>query len=196
MFEALSHARASVVALCLAVAACSTPSMTTDPLPAMTFVHRPTIGLNVANLEVNSAYTSPGRAPNVEQRFPVPPEEALKRWARDRLRALGNSGAARFTVLTAAVTQEPLPKTKGFLGAFAIEPGSRYTITIEAQLEVTQGGQRGLASARISKAQTMDQGVTDEERDRFWYELTKTTMDAFDEQMERAIRQHLNPWVL
>ncbi len=196
MLKPLAHARASIVALGLAVAACSAPSMTTDPLPDMTFVHRPTIGLNVVTLDVNSAYTSPDRPPNVEQRFPVPPERALKRWARDRLRALGTAGAARFTVLTAAVTEEPLPKTKGFLGAFAIEPGARYTITVEAQLEIIQDSQRAVASARISKAQTLDQGATGEERDRFWYDLTKTTMDAFDEQMERAIRQHLNPWVL
>lgn len=99
-------------------------------------------------------------------------------------------------MLTAAVTEEPLPKTKGFLGAFAIEPGSRYTVTIEAQLEVNEGGQRAVASARVSRAQSMDQGASDEERERFWYDLTKSTMDVFDEQMERAIRQHLNPWVL
>lgn len=196
MLQAMNRARVSIVALGLVVAACSTPSMTTDPLPEMTFVHRPTIGLNVASLDVGSAYTSPDGAPNVEQKFPVPPEAALKRWAHDRLRALGNAGAARFTVLTAAVTEEPLPKTKGFLGAFAIEPGTRYIITVEAQLEIIQDSQRGVASARISKAQTMDQGASAEERDRFWYDLTRSTMDSFDEQMERAIRQHLNPWVL
>lgn len=196
MFKTLTHARAPIAALALAATACSTPSMTTDPLPELTFVHRPTIGLNVATLDIDSAYTSPAGPPNVEQRFPVPPEEALKRWARDRLRALGTAGTSRFTVLTAAVTEEPLPKTKGFLGAFAIEPGSRYTVTIEAQLEVNEGGQRAVASARVSRAQSMDQGASAEERERFWYDLTKSTMDVFDEQMERAIRQHINPWVL
>jgi hypothetical protein len=180
----------------LALVACST--MQTEPVPELTFVHQSPIGLNVASLDITSAYRAPMQPPHVEDKLPVPPEEALKRWARERLRALGSSGTARFTVLTAAVTEEQLPKTKGFLGAFEIEPGARYTATVEAQLEIfdAEGKRLGLTSARTTRARILEQGWTREERERFWYDLTKAVMDDFNEQMERSIRQYLNPWVL
>jgi hypothetical protein len=179
----------------LALAACS--SLKTQPIPDITFAHEPPIGLNVRTLEVTSVYNSPRSAPNVEYKFQTPPEVVLKRWANERLRALGNSNRARFTVVNAAVTEQPLPKATGFLGTFQTEPGAKYTMTVEATLEVLDetDSRRSLASARVTRSRDLAEGVTAEERQLFWHELTKTVMDSFDKEMERSTLQYLGEWV-
>jgi|APTNR8051073442_1049403.scaffolds.fasta_scaffold04193_7 hypothetical protein len=177
------------------VVACS--SMTTQPVPELTFAHIPPIGLDVRAIEVTSAFQSSNAPPNVEYRFRTPPEVALKRWANERLRALGTMNRARFTVLNAAVTEEPLPRTTGFFGAFKTEPEARYTITVEAQLEILdeRDMRLGLSSARVTRSRTMMEGLTPDDKQLFWFELTRDTMDSFDTEMERSIRQFLKQWV-
>lgn len=185
----------AVFAALLGLAGCT---KTLTQQPEVTFAHLPPISLNVRSIETASAYQNSETPPNVEARIQTPPSEVLKRWASERLRAVGGSGIARFTVLNAPVTAEPLPKKTGFVGAFSIEPGNRYTITVEAQLEILdEGGQRlAVTSARVTQSGTLDEGVTPEERQAFWYRLTKSAMDAFNDQMERAIYQYLREWTV
>jgi hypothetical protein len=42
----------------------------------------------------------------------------------------------------------------------------------------------------------MEEGLTTDEKQLFWAELTKLAMDSFDTEMERAIQQYLSEWVL
>lgn len=186
---------AIVVVLGLAAAACTT--WKTQPIPDLTFAHNPPIGLSVRAIEVTSAYQSPNAPPNVEFRFRTPPEVALKRWANERLRALGTVNRARFVVTNAAVTEEPLARTMGFAGAFRTEPEARFTITVEARLEILDESdvRLGLSSARVTRSRTMIEGLTPDEKQVFWHELTRDAMDSFDTEMERSIRQFLKDWV-
>jgi hypothetical protein len=178
------------------LAACSTEK--TQPLPELTFAHQPLLKLNVASLEVVSRYKAPMKPPHVEHRLPTPPEPALKRWAEERLRATGRSESARYTVINAAVTEEPLPKTSGFVGAFKNEPSERYTATVEAQLEIfnADGRRVQLVSARATRSRSLMEGAKPQERDRMWFDLIDALMKDFDKEMERAIRQYAGPWLL
>jgi hypothetical protein len=195
------RARAAVLALAAvavtgAIAGCS--SLQTKPVPEITYAHESPITLGVREIAIDSAYASPGEPPHQEQQFETTPEAVLKRWAQERLRAAGVANTARFTVLNAPVTVEPLPKTKGFLGAFRIEPEKKYTITLEGQLEILDDtGQRlRLASARVTRSRQLEEGATPEQRQVFEAELTQSAMDTFNAEMERSIQQYLAPWVL
>jgi hypothetical protein len=184
------------MAMAAAVVACA--SMRTQPIPEITFAHLPPITLNVSAIDVQSLYQSPRVAPHVEHQFPVTPEQALRRWAQDRLRAGGGTGQARFLVTNAAVTEEPLPRTTGFIGAFKTEPDTRYTATIEATLEIidTNGRRIAAATTRATRTKAVDEGVAPAERALIWRDFTDTLMRDFDGEMVRTIRSHLSEWVM
>ncbi len=178
------------------LAACSSEQQ--RPLPELTFVHQPPIRLNVASLDVVSTYKAPGKPPHVEHLFRTSPEEALKRWAEARLRPLGRAESARYTVINAAVTEEPLAKTEGIAGAFKKEPSERYTATVEAQLEILNADGRLIqaASARATRSRSLTEGAEPAERERLWFDLLDSLMKDFDKEMEKAIRLYLDPWLL
>ncbi len=180
----------------LLLAACA--AYQTKPRPEITYAHKSPISLNVRSLVVQSSYQAPGQPPNVEHRFATPPATIVERWGHERLRTIGTSGTALFTVLSAPVTAQPLPVTKGFIGAFRIESEEKLTITLEAQLEILDesGNRVRLASTRVTKSREMEEGLTADEKQLFWAELTKLAMDSFDTEMERAIQQYLSEWVL
>lgn len=190
---ALAFARPLLVAL--VVAGCI---QTTHPLPEITFAHAPVIALNVARLDIQSNYQSPGAAPNVEHLFPTRIDEAMRRWAQQRLRAMGSTGSVRFTVVNAAATEEVLPVKSGFVGAFTTEFDRRYTATAEATIEILDDGGALLSgvNVRVTRSRDFHEGATLEERNLFWQELTKAVMEEFDAQAERAIRRTMNAYVL
>jgi hypothetical protein len=190
--------RAAAPALMLVVlAACAAPVEPVETPDAMRFTEKPPIGLSVARVEIETMDTGERVDHEVLAKFAVPPEEAMRQWARDRLQAGGGTGVGRFTILTAAVEEEKQQPAKGAVGWVSPAPGGRYTITVEGRLEIlAEGGQRGMTAAKVARAKTLEPGLTAGERTRALYDLTLATMTAFDEQMERAIRRHLNPWVL
>jgi hypothetical protein len=187
----------AVVVLIGFACACAGPGEQTEPPTQMSFADRPPIRLNVDRLVVESNEAVPRPQPDIASDFPVPPEAAMEQWAKDRLRAQGHGGVARFRVLTASVSEDRLPRRKGFVGLFGAPPGARDTVTVEGRLEiVAEDGSSAMASAKVVRASTLEGDATRAERQRFRYDLVASTMDAFDGEMERAIRKHLNPWVL
>ena len=51
----------------------------------------------------------------------------------------GAQNIARFTILNAPLTAEPLRKSSGVAGTLKSEPEQRWTVTVEAQLEILDG---------------------------------------------------------
>jgi hypothetical protein len=178
------------------LAACAAPVEPVETPSEMRFTEKPPVALNVARIDIEKPDTGERVDHEVLAKFAVPPDEAMRQWARDRLQAQGGSGAGRFTILTANVEEEKQPRPKGAVGILGPAPGARYTITVEGRLEVLSGGgERAMTAAKVGRAKTIEGGLTPDERARALYDLTLATMTAFDEQMERAIRRHLNPWV-
>ena len=169
----------------------------TQPIPDLTFVHSSPILLNVREAQIDSRYHSPGVLPNIEQTVTPTPEAALIKWAQQRLRAVGGENVARFTILNAPLTAEPLAKTRGLAGAFTTEPDQRWTVTVEAQLEILDeaGARLDGYTAKVTRARDIESGLTYEQRSRFWYDLISATMAEFDTQMESGLRQHAARWM-
>jgi hypothetical protein len=177
--------------------ACQTPAPE-QKFPDLTYVHLGALNLNVAALDVVSDYRAPLKKPNVEHLFPTPPEKALERWARDRLKAGGNRGSARFIITQAAVTETSLKLKTGLTGAFTTDQAERYDAVIEATLEIygPDGIRKAFASARVIRSRTVPEGISLNDREKMWFSLTEALMRNFNTEMENNIRSNLGGHLL
>ena len=191
-----SRRRFLLVFIALAMAACT--SQQSQPSPQLRLSQLTPIKLNVGTVEVATRYRAPMTPPNVDHRFPVPPELALQRWAQARLKAVGSADTAKFIVIEASVTEEALPTTTGLMGAIKVEPSTRYTATAKGVLEILNSDGRRVGGARttVSRTRTINEGATAEERDAIWFDLTETLISDFDATMDNAIRQHMGGWMM
>ncbi|MCH7935984.1 MAG: hypothetical protein IH994_02695 [Proteobacteria bacterium] len=181
--------------LVLGLAACETP-VPEQSLPELTFAHLKPIKLNVATIEVVSHYKQPLKPPNVEHLFPTPPLRALRRWAGDRLKAVGKSGSARLIIKKASAVETVLKKKTGFTATFTKQQSQRYDLSVEATLEIFADGRpRGRASAHATRFSTVREDASINTRQRLWFDLTEALVRDFDVEMENNIRRHLGAWI-
>jgi hypothetical protein len=190
----LGSLRHLLVALLLTIplAACETP----PPRPSFAdirFTQQPPIRLAVSAVEVKSDFMPSFQPPHVEHLYPVPPARAMENWARDRLVAAGGDARARFVIEDASVTEAELKKKEeGITGAFTKEPAQRYDAVVQATLEILDA--RGLAvrtaTVKASRSQTVLEGITPNDREKAWYNMTKELMADFDHQMSAEISGH------
>lgn len=173
----------------LILAACQAPP-TRPTFPDLHFTGAPPLRLDVATIEVRQDYREPFQAPHVEQLFPVAPGHAAQNWAHDRLLAAGRSNRAVFVVRTASAIETPLPKSEGVKGAFTTEPTQRYDLRLEATLQIIdpQGVAVRTANAQAVRSQSLLEGITPNEREQAWYDMTKALMADFDRQMSGEIQ--------
>jgi hypothetical protein len=183
----------------LTIAACATPTPQNARFAELTYGHLGRLRLDVATIEVRSAYQPTLSPPSVEHLFPIAPEHVMRRWAADRLAATGAPGRrAVFTIRDARVTETKLARTQGIAGAFTRDQTERYDMTLEATLEI--GGDRpelgrGAITAKSSRARTVSEGITVNERERIWYELLEAAMNDLNAELERQIREKLGLFV-
>lgn len=187
---------ASLIGL-VVVAACQLGVEPPQTFPDISFADRSPLVLDVADIRVVSVFQPSDQPPRVEQRFPVPPERALKRWAADRLRAGGTTGSARFTITDAAVVETRLDRQGGWTGLVTDQQAERYDADAVATLEVfdDHGNRLAAVETRAQRARSVAESATRDERERTWFTMTETLMAEFDREMERAVRQHLGGWL-
>ncbi len=167
--------------------------------PEITFTHKPPLTLLVQRIEVVETYRSPKTPPHVEHRFPTTPAQGLRRWVQDRLRAEGSGVAvARFEILDAGVTETKLARAGGIPGVFKDEQSERYDAAAEAVLRINESdrGGGGEVKVRVSRARSIAESATANERDKFWFQLTEQLLAQFDQDMEAVIRAELAPFVV
>lgn len=174
------------------LAGCNTPPSRYE-FPELTYAHLPPIRLDVAVVDVVDSYHPPMMEPNVEHLFPVPPARAMERWARDRLVAAGNNGAALFTILRADVIEVPLERTTGIKGVFTVDQSYRYDASLEIRLDAenTSGLRRGTITAQARRSQTVAEDMTLNERERLWFEMTELLMRDIGAEIEKNIDKYL-----
>jgi hypothetical protein len=133
----------------------------------------PPIQLNVASIAVEQRFIPSGVTPDVTAQDPVPPIEALKAMANDRLQAFGTSNKAVFAILDASLTREK----DVVLGSIAVS----LTVADDS------GSQLGYAEARVKGRHTgriKDLGSV-------LYEMTKAMMSDMNIEFEYQIRRNL-----
>ena len=186
-----------ILSLSFLLAACETPAPA-QKYPDLTYVHLGALNLNVAALDVVSDYRAPLSKPNVEHLFPAKPDQALRRWARDRLKPGGERGSARFVITQASVSETSLKLKTGITGAFTTDQAERYDALIEATLEILGPGgvRRGFASARVVRSRTVPEDISLNDREKMWFSLIEALMKDFNTEMENNIRSNLGGHLL
>jgi len=175
-----------------ALTACESPPPR-PTFPDIRFTGEPPIRLAVGAIDVQSSFKPTFQAPHVEHLFPVPPARAMENWAHDRLVAGGGSARARFVIEDASVVEVELKKKdEGITSAFTKEPAERYDATVAARLQIVDD--HGLpvrtVSVKASRSQSVLEGITPNDREQTWYDMTKALMADFDQQMSREISGH------
>jgi hypothetical protein len=151
------------------------------------------IRLAVGGIDIRDDYKPSFQRPHVEHLFPIPPAHALENWAHDRLVAAGGNARAVFIISDASVTETELKKKEeGITGAFTKEPAQRYDATVEVTLSIVD--ERGVrvrtVNVKAFRSQTVLEGITPNEREQAWYDMTKMLMSDFDRQMSGEISAH------
>jgi hypothetical protein len=159
----------------LALAACGGDDEPVfDPLR---YNYLPPIQLNVATIAIEQRFVPTGVPPDVSNQDPVPPAEALKAMANDRLQAFGTANKAVFAILDASLTRD----ADVIIGSFA----ASLTILDDS------GTQLGFAEARV---QSRHSGRVDNIR-TVLYDMTKSIMSDMNIEFEFQIRRNLKQWL-
>ena len=158
-----------------ALAACgSKPEPVFEPLR---YNYLPPIQLNVAAIAVDQRFYPAGVPPDVSNQDPVPPIEALKTMANDRLQAFGTANKAVVSILDASLTRE----NDTVIGSMAV------SLTILGDT----GAQLGFAQARVQTSRT---GRINDLRP-ILYDMTKSMMSDMNIEFEYQIRRYLKEWL-
>jgi hypothetical protein len=160
--------------------------------PLITFTHRPPIGFDVAQVDIQQPFVSKGRAPNVEHLLANPPARVAERWAKDRLRARGDQGVARYSILDASITETTLKTDKTIQGIFKSQVDTRYDGRIEIRLDVQNSGGQGFANAVVTRSQTAREDLTLNERDALLIQFVEDMGRDLDARMNDEILRSLS----
>ena len=177
------------------ISGCTSPI---SHLPQLTFKHLPPSTLQVADIQITSLVQNSTHPPNVGYRFPLPPEEALRKWAQDRLRIGGTRGTARLTILQADATETKLKKDEKLTGLFKQQASEQYDTAVKARLEIIDD--RGVQRAQVTASATWQQNIREDaslaDRRRIWLELVEKLIGRFNGEMDRGIRRFITQYVL
>jgi hypothetical protein len=193
MIRSFTHAAIVGFVLVAGLVGCDTPA-TRPVFPDIRFTDLPRLRLDVAKIEVTDEFQPSFQAPNVEHLFPVPPQRAAENWVRDRLEAAGTTRQARIRIIDAGVKEVELPRTQGLTGTFTKDQAQRYDATIEMAIDIL--GDRGFVertvSAKASRSQSVAEGITPNERDTVWYNMTKQLLADENIELEKQMRTNFN----
>ena len=158
------------------------------------FTGEPPLLLQAAQIEVRTFY----QPTDIDNAFPVSPVRALQNWARDRLRANGEGGPARFTIADASAKITDLPVRGGISGTFTDQASQQYEVAIDAALELFDVSGAMLRSARVtvSRSRSVLQSASANDRDRVRYDLVRELMSDFDSQAQSRISAGFGSYLL
>lgn len=178
------------------LASCASPPPKPE-FPELTWAHLPAYKLDVAEIEVVSEYEPSFKPPHVEHLFPLPPEQALRRWADDRLEAGGTEGRAKVIIKKAGVVEMPLETRKDLEGYLTVEQSERYDAEVQMTVEVrnARGYRDAYVTATAKRSETAPEDMTLNEREKLWFSLTEALMKDFNAAMETEIEQYLGRYL-
>lgn len=179
------------------VAACST-TVSRPAIETQDFSGQPPLVLSVARIEVVEQYQSPLKEPNVEHSFPTTPAAAFKRWLGERVTAKGQDDTLRVTIQDASAVRVPLPRTEGLEGMFTTDQVERIDGTVSVLLEVVDNGGvvQAFITAKAQRARTLPEGLTLNERDKAYQQITEALINDLNATIEQNMRQFLSKYLI
>jgi hypothetical protein len=190
--------RLAIPSIALLLAACSS-APPPERFPDIHFLNEPPLALDVASVEVVSTFQPGFRAPNVEHEFAIPPQRALENLGHDRYRATMSrpDHIARFTIDDASVREVKLPLSDGIQGALTREQSERYDAHAAVKLEIMDatGFVERTATAQATVSRTVPEGITLNDRDQVWYEMSQSLARDIDRELDRQVHAIFPPYV-
>jgi len=177
----------------LALVSCSPPPLA-PTFPDLRFTSEPPFLFQASQIEIRTFY----QPTDANSDYPVTPLHALQNWARDRLRANGQGGPARFTIADATATIKDLPIQGGLTGTFTDQVSQQYDVAIDAALEIfdTRGVAMRSMRATVSHSRSVLQSATANDREQARYALVRDLMAEFDSQAQSRISSSFGPYLL
>jgi hypothetical protein len=167
--------RRSALLLPLVLAACGgEDERVFEPLR---YNYLPPIQLNVASIAVEQRFVPSGIDPDVSGMDPVPPVEALKAMANDRLQAFGTSNKAVFAILDGSLVRQ--------------DDGVNGSMAVSLTIFDGSGTQLGFAEARVQSRRT---GVSGNLAPVL-YDMTKAMMSDMNVEFEYQLRHNLKDYL-
>jgi hypothetical protein len=186
---------AALLTALLLLSACQPPEPPPVRLPELSFAEYGPLVFDVARIDVVDRREQPsGGAARIEAQAPVPPADALRRWAQDRLRAAGSSGTLTVIIKDASITETPLQKTGGIRGTFTTDQSARFDGRIDVELVAEDRGRRyqGFTTATATRSTTMPENASLDRRDRILRTLVEEMMKEVNYRLETGALTHLS----
>ncbi|MDB5406417.1 MAG: hypothetical protein JWL84_1329 [Rhodospirillales bacterium] len=178
------------------LAGCASPPPRPS-FPDIRFTNEAPLRIDAATIEVVTDFKPSFKPPEVEHLFPVPPELAIENWVHDRLQATGSGRRVLVHIVDARVREVELPKTPGLRGAFTTDQAERYDGTVEVRIDLLneRGFPERTVTAKASRSQSVPEGITANQRDQAWYDMTRAMMSYIDQELEKQIRENFTFYV-
>jgi hypothetical protein len=184
--------------LILAISGCSTPTPK-QTLPRLTYSHMTPLKFAVETVIIDNRYKAPNDPAYIENWFPTSPANAVRTWALERLKPVGNVGSGTLLVVInqASVRKYDLKLDTSIRGTFTKQQSNRYDVNIDVALElIDRTGKRiGFSTGQATRSITTREDISLNDRDKRWLETTEKTMEDFDREIEMNIRQYLATWL-
>ena len=180
------------------ISSCST-SITNQASPRLTYSHLAPLSFAVETVEVDNRYKAPNDSTYIENWFPTSPASAIRSWAIERLKPVGNAGSGTLLIVInqASVREYDLELDTSFTGAFTKQQSNRYDMNIDVSLELidSTGKKIAFSAAKVTRSITTREDISLNDRDRRWLETTEKAMEDFNREIEMSIRQYLAKWL-
>jgi hypothetical protein len=146
--------------------------------PPLHYNYLTPLRLNVAAIQIEQRFVPTGSPPDVGQLDPMPPVQALRNMAADRLQALGAAGQGVFVILQASLIRVNNTITANF--------------AVELNIYTSPNVRAGYANASVTGSYT---GDVDDLPGKL-YDMTKSFMDRMNVEFEYQVRRSLGGWLL
>ena len=179
----------------LMIGACTAPPPVA-PTPDFQFWTRNPIRLSVDRITTVDAegrkIRERGDNVNINAQMAVGLDDAVKLWAKERLRASSRTDKQ----LIVQIDEQPEPEGRfDIRHIFQMEPDSRFIAKLRVTLIIAKANNKNdiLSQARINiqRSRGVGQNSSMHERDRIWVELIETVADEMDQLASQALREKL-----
>ena len=184
----------ALLVLVLPLGACETPVEGRN-FPQVGFSHQKPIRLDVARVEVKKTPPRALSKDNIEHELPVSLRATAERWARERLKPVGNRGVVVVSIEEASFTETRLKRTEGIKGTFTTDQSERYDAKLGMSVKISDLRGEGSARAAGSRKQTVAEHITLAEREKVWFKMVEGLMRDVDRELEKQIRVYLRQFI-
>ena len=177
-----------------------TPRPAVRTPPAIGFASSATLPLDVAAITfANGIADNAVAAPARDVRFDLSewPEDVVRRWSQERLRAAGDRGEARVILLESRFVAIPLDTSETLEGLFTDEQSVAFEGSLAVRIEIVDHPSGdGFAEARSYRKRTVPESLSVVEREETLHALFQDVVTALDERLEEEMADNLWRWIM